>query len=700
MRLSAARTVRCRGTHDGRRPCPRRSPTTSWISSTLLARRQLPDRRPDLPAGQPAAARAARRRAHQAAAARALGHVARARASLYAHLNRVIRRDRHRRDLPRRPRPRRSGGASPTSTSRARTPRSTRDVTAGRGGHAAPVPPVLDARRHPEPRERARRRARSTRAASSATRWSHAFGAAFDNPDLLVAARRRRRRGRDRTARGLVEGHPLPEPGARRRGAADPAPQRLQDRRPDRARPGERRRHPRRCSAGTATTSTSSRATIRRAVHQALAADARRRASARIRAIQDDARRRNGFDERPRWPVIVLRTPKGWTGPEGGRRRAGRGHVPRPPGAARQAPRRTPSTCAILEAVDAQLPPRGAVRRQTAGLRPELAALAPTATRGWARTRTPTAAGSSCHLDLPDYERLRRRRPDARRRSATSRPAGSARCCATSSRRNGRRAQLPPLLPGRDQLQPARRGVRGREPLPGRAPSIDSDDHVSPDGRVMEVLSEHNCRGLARGLPAHRPPRPVRHLRGVRHGRGVDDRAAHQVARARQRACRGARPIASLNVLLTSTCWRNDHNGFSHQGPGLIDTVLAEEGHGRPHLPAARRQLPALGGRPLPPQPRLRQPHRHRQAAAAAVARPRRGARALRAAASVLGLGRATSTPTTPTSCWPAPATSRRWRRSRRRRCCASTCPDLRVRVVNVVDLMALLPAPTTTRTA
>ena len=58
---------------------------------------------------------------------------------------------------------------------------------------------------------------------------------------------------------------------------------------------------------------------------------------------------------------------------------------------------------------------------------------------------------------------------------------------------------VPPVLPRRDQLEPARRGVRGREPLPASEPIIAIDDHVSPDGRVMEVLSEHNCEGWLEG---------------------------------------------------------------------------------------------------------------------------------------------------------------------------------------------------------
>ena len=60
--------------------------------------------------------------------------------------------------------------------------------------------------------------------------------------------------------------------------------------------------------------------------------------------------------------------------------------------------------------------------------------------------------------------------------------------------------------------------------------TLDIDDHLSPDGRVMEVLSEHLCEGWLEGYTADRSARAVRDLRGVRDGLGVDDRAAHQVA--------------------------------------------------------------------------------------------------------------------------------------------------------------------------
>src|SRR5699024_2453101 len=103
------------------------------------------------------------------------------------------------------------------------------------------------------------------------------------------------------------------------------------------------------------------------------------------------------------------------------------------------------------------------------------------------------------------------------------------------------------------------------------------DEHIAPDGRAMEVLSEHLCQGW---LEAY-------NLTG-RHGLFATYEAFAMVSASMlvqhtkwlQEASRLAwrKPIPSLNVLLTSTCWRNDHNGFSHQGPGLIDVLLSKRG--------------------------------------------------------------------------------------------------------------------------
>src|SRR5579884_1382691 len=103
------------------------------------------------------------------------------------------------------------------------------------------------------------------------------------------------------------------------------------------------------------------------------------------------------------------------------------------------------------------------------------------------------------------------------------------------------------------------------------------DDHVNPAGRVMEVLSEHLCEGWLEG-----------YLLTGRHGLFATYEAFAMIAASMivqhtkwlEEATRleWRIPIASLNILLTSTCWRNDHNGFSHQGPGLIDVMLSKRG--------------------------------------------------------------------------------------------------------------------------
>jgi xylulose-5-phosphate/fructose-6-phosphate phosphoketolase len=103
------------------------------------------------------------------------------------------------------------------------------------------------------------------------------------------------------------------------------------------------------------------------------------------------------------------------------------------------------------------------------------------------------------------------------------------------------------------------------------------DDHVSPSGRVFEVLSEHLCEGWLEG-----------YLLTGRHGLFATYEAFGMIATSMmvQHAkwleeadkLPWREPISSLNVLLTSTAWRNDHNGFSHQGPGLIDVMLSKRG--------------------------------------------------------------------------------------------------------------------------
>jgi xylulose-5-phosphate/fructose-6-phosphate phosphoketolase len=106
------------------------------------------------------------------------------------------------------------------------------------------------------------------------------------------------------------------------------------------------------------------------------------------------------------------------------------------------------------------------------------------------------------------------------------------------------------------------------------AETISIDDHVSPSGRVMEVLSEHCCEGWLEG-----------YLLTGRHGVWATYEGFAQVVDSMLtqhgkwlEQCEELpwrRPIASLNVFLTSHCWRNDHNGFSHQAPGFVDSALS-----------------------------------------------------------------------------------------------------------------------------
>jgi xylulose-5-phosphate/fructose-6-phosphate phosphoketolase len=111
------------------------------------------------------------------------------------------------------------------------------------------------------------------------------------------------------------------------------------------------------------------------------------------------------------------------------------------------------------------------------------------------------------------------------------------------------------------------------------------DDHLSRSGRVMEVLSEHNCHGWLEGytltgrhgmFATYEAFAMVSASQTVQHAKWLEE-AEHLQWRAK---------VPSLNVLLTSTAWRNDHNGFSHQGPGLITTVLTQRGSvARVYLP-------------------------------------------------------------------------------------------------------------------
>ena len=156
---------------------------------------------------------------------------------------------------------------------------------------------------------------------------------------------------------------------------------------------------------------------------------------------------------------------------------------------------------------------------------------------------------------------------------------------------------------------------------------LPTDDHLSPDGRVMEVLSEHQCQGWLEG-----------YLLTGRHGFfscyeafvHIVDSMFNQHAKW-LKVCHDIpwrAPVASLNYLLSSHVWRQDHNGFSHQDPGFLDHVVNKKAEViRVYLPPDAN-TPAERHRSLPAQPQLRERRRRGQAAGARVAHDGRGRRA------------------------------------------------------------------------
>ncbi len=303
------------------------------------------------------------------------------------------------------------------------------------------------------------------------------------------------------------------------------------------------------------------------AVHQELAG-ALDAALAEIRSIQDTARR-DGFRQRPAWPMIVLETPKGWTGPKSldgvpieGTFRA---HQVPLGGLAEH-----PERLEMLEQWMKSYRP-DELFDADGRLMPELAALAPEGTRRMGAN--PHANGGQLlrELRLPDFRAhaVDVPSPGAVFGEATHVLGGFVRDVMKLNQdaRNFR-------LFGPDETASNRLSdvfdVTDRVSV---AEIREGDDHIAPDGRVMEVLSEHLCQGWLEG-----------YLLTGRHGLfscyeafiHIVDSMFNQHAKWLKvsRRIPWRRPIASLNYLLTSHVWRQDHNGFSHQDPGFIDHVV------------------------------------------------------------------------------------------------------------------------------
>ena len=304
-------------------------------------------------------------------------------------------------------------------------------------------------------------------------------------------------------------------------------------------------------------------------VHR-LFAEALERAHRMIRAIQSDARN-NGFTERAAWPAIVLQTPKGWTGPkivdglqiEGTQR-------------AHQIPigdfEKHPEHLALLENWMRSYRPEE-LFDETGALRHALAALAPKGTRRM--SANPHANGGELlrPLQIPDFRRYAL--PVG---SPGSELGESMRTLGAFVRDVMRANPTNMRLFAPDETASNRlEAVFEITDRCSTALHLPGDDHVSPEGRVMEILSEHACQGWIEG-----------YLLTGRHGIftsyeafvHVIDSMFNQHAKWIE-ACKAIpwrRPIASLNYLITSHVWRQDHNGFTHQDPGFLDIVMNKSG--------------------------------------------------------------------------------------------------------------------------
>ena len=284
-----------------------------------------------------------------------------------------------------------------------------------------------------------------------------------------------------------------------------------------------------------------------------------------IKTIQREARA-NGVTQRSPWPMIVLRTPKGWTGPK-----EVDGKPMENTARAHQVPMgdmTRPEHVRLLEQWMKGYRPEE-LFDHTGRLTPELAELAPIGERRMGAN--PHANGGLLLRDL--------QMPDFRRYAVAVPQPGAVQAEAT-------RIQGQFI---RDVLK--RNGNNFRVVSPDETASnrwtavfdvtdrcsteaiLKTDDHVSHEGRVMEILSEHLCQGWLEG-----------YLLTGRHGFfscyeafiHIVDSMFNQHAKwlKTTRHIPWRRPIASLNYLLTSHVWRQDHNGFSHQDPGFIDHVV------------------------------------------------------------------------------------------------------------------------------
>ena len=290
------------------------------------------------------------------------------------------------------------------------------------------------------------------------------------------------------------------------------------------------------------------------------------RACEEIRAIQGAARQGKSAT-RPTWPMIILKTPKGWTGPKevDGLKTEGFWRAHQVP----IADVNKPEHVRLLEQWMKSYRPAELFDKDGT-LKADIAALAPSGERRMSANPHSNGGLLMRELDLPDYTgyAVKVDKPGAQYAESTTIMAEFLRDIlrASAQRRNFR-------IFGPDETASNRLShVFEATDRAWDAERLPYDDHLAPDGRVMEILSEHTCQGWLEG-----------YLLTGRHGLfncyeafiHIVDSMFNQHAKW-LKSCREIpwrRAIPSLNYLLTSHVWRQDHNGFSHQDPGFIDYV-------------------------------------------------------------------------------------------------------------------------------
>ena len=289
----------------------------------------------------------------------------------------------------------------------------------------------------------------------------------------------------------------------------------------------------------------------------------------KIRAIQQAARDGSWDGVRPTWPMIVLRSPKGWTGPD-----IVDGVQIQGTNLSHQVPlstvRENPDHLRLLQEWLLSYKPEELF---DADGRPSAVVLANNPTGDLRMSATPHANGGllTRDLDLPDFRSYAIDVPEpAQLRAESTRKLGEFLRDIYAANPENFRLTCP------DETNSNRLGavfeVSDRAFMERVS---EADTSISRNGRVMEVLSEHNCHGWLEGynltgrhgmFATYEAFAMVSASQTVQHGKWLEE-AAHLPWRAK---------VPSFNILLTSTAWRNDHNGFSHQGPGLINVVLTQ----------------------------------------------------------------------------------------------------------------------------